>query len=147
MIPVRDLRLDDYASWRPLWDGYCRFYDADVPEPVTDATWCAVIDPEQPIIGRGVWSDAGSLIGFSLSVLHLSTWQMQPSCYLEDLFVDPGHRGAGAGRALLDDLMALAATHGWGRLYWHTQAGNTAARRLYDKYGAADDFVRYRLTL
>ena len=146
MIPVRDLARDDYAAWRPFWDGYCAFYEADVPNQVTDATWCSVMDPEQPIIGRGAWSEDGRLIGFSLSVLHLSTWQLQPSCYLEDLFVDPQHRGAGAGRALLDDLVGLAAVRGWGRLYWHTQLTNAAARRLYDRYGAADDFVRYRLT-
>jgi len=145
-MPVRDLTREDYAHWRPLWDGYCAFYGADVPEVVTDATWCSVIDAAQPIIGRGAWSDDGSLVGFSLSVLHLSTWQMTPSCYLEDLFVDPQRREAGVGRALLDDLVALATARGWGRLYWHTQTGNAAARRLYDKYGAADDFVRYRLT-
>lgn len=146
MMRVRDLGPDDYASWRPLWDGYCAFYEADVPEAVTSATWAAVIDPARPVIGRAAWSDDDHLVGFSLSVLHPSTWQTQPSCYLEDLFVDPQRRGTRAGRALLDDLVALAAARAWGRLYWHTQAGNAAARRLYDHYGAADDFVRYRLT-
>jgi len=144
-MAVRDLVSDDYAAWRPLWDGYCAFYEADVPEPVTAATWAAVVDPAQPVIGRAAWSGDDSLIGFSLSVLHPSTWQTRPSCYLEDLFVDPQHRGAGVGRALLDDLVALATVRRWGRLYWHTQANNAAARRLYDRYCAADDFVRYRL--
>jgi len=145
-MAVRALTLDDQAAWRPLWDGYCAFYETEVAEAVTAATWAAVVDPAQPIIGRGIWSDDGCLIGFSLSILHPSTWQTEPSCYLEDLFVDPRYRGVGAGRALLDDLVALAAERGWGRLYWHTRATNAAARHLYDRYAAADDFVRYRLT-
>ncbi|HEY8263776.1 MAG TPA: GNAT family N-acetyltransferase, partial [Methyloceanibacter sp.] len=36
---------------------------------------------------------------------------------------------------------------GWSRLYWHTRESNVAARRLYDKFAKADDFVRYRLVL
>jgi sugar (pentulose or hexulose) kinase len=32
------------------------------------------------------------------------------------------------------------------KLYWVTRENNPA-RKLYDKYGEADDYVRYRLTL
>lgn len=142
---VRDLTAADEAAWRRLWDGYCAFYQTDVPGAVTDATWAAALSPDQPLIGRAACTDDGAVIGFSLTVVHASTWQLKPSGYLEDLFVDPSHRGVGAGRALLDDLMALAKARDWGRLYWHTKADNVAARQLYDHYGAADDFVRYRL--
>jgi GNAT superfamily N-acetyltransferase len=82
-----------------------------------------------------------------LSVIHPGSWTLQPICYLEDLFVDPQARGRGIGRALIDDLVALARARGWSRLYWHTKASNETARRLYDRYVAADDFVRYRLFL
>jgi len=143
---VRDLTAADEGAWRRLWDGYCAFYQTEVPDEVTDATWAATLAADQPLIGRAACADGGAVIGFSLSVLHASTWQLKPSAYLEDLFVDQSHRGSGAGRALLDDLVALAKARDWGRLYWHTKADNVTARRLYDRYGAADDFVRYRLT-
>ena len=42
---------------------------------------------------------------------------------------------------------AMASEARWSRLYWHTQQGNAPARRLYDKFAVADDFIRYRLTL
>ena len=32
---------------------------------------------------------------------------------------------------------------GWARLYWMTREDNEPARRLYDRYASADDFVRY----
>ena len=35
---------------------------------------------------------------------------------------------------------------GWSKLYWVTRENNPA-RKLYDKYGEADDYVRYRLSL
>ena len=41
----------------------------------------------------------------------------------------------------------LGRDRGWSRLYWHTRASNEAARRLYDKFVNADDFVRYRMIL
>jgi hypothetical protein len=49
------------------------------------------------------------------------------------------------GGALIEDLLALGKIHGWSGLYWHTDAGNTVARRLYDRFAKADGFVRYRI--
>ena len=43
--------------------------------------------------------------------------------------------------------MALARAKGWHRLYWHTDATNTTARKLYDSFIPTDGNVRYRLTL
>jgi hypothetical protein len=45
---------------------------------------------------------------------------------------------------LIQDLLDLARARHWSRLYWHTRAGNPA-RRLYDDFAEADDFVRYRV--
>ena len=141
---VRDLRPDDEADWRGLWSGYLAFYGEALPEAVTAATWARVLDPEAPLLGRVAERD-GAAAGFTLSVLHAGTWTLAPVCYLEDLFVRPDLRGAGTGRALIDDLVALAQARGWGRLYWHTREDNAPARRLYDSFTPADDFRRYRL--
>ena len=84
------------------------------------------------------------LLEFSVSVLHDGTWTAAPICYLEDLFVDPRCRGQGCGRLLIQDLINRAKSQGWSRLYWHTRSDNPA-RRLYDEFALADDFVRYRL--
>lgn len=55
----------------------------------------------------------------------------------------PSARGRGIGGALVDWLRNAMRAEGWARLYWMTREGNTAARRLYDRYASADDFVRY----
>ena len=76
-----------------------------------------------------------------------STGEASPIGYLEDLFVAPEARGHGVGRMLLQDLVVLARQNGWPKLYWHTRATNITARRLYDTFTRADDFVRYVVPL
>ena len=145
-IVIRDTQAADEATWRRLWAGYCEFYRAVVPTDVTDATWRRILDPKSPIFGRMAEQD-GVVVGFANCVMHQGTWAKHPICYLEDLFVDPNARCHGAGRLLLEDLVDLGKTRGWEYLYWHTQAGNATARRLYDTIAAVDDFVKYRVRL
>jgi GNAT superfamily N-acetyltransferase len=140
---IREPTPEDEAAWRRLWADYVAFYEADVPDAVTAATWARLLDPDFGMIGRLAELD-GVVVGFTVSVIHPGSWALTPICYLEDLFVDPQARGRGVGRALIDDLVALAHARGWSRLYWHTKASNETARRLYDRYVEANDFVRYR---
>jgi len=140
---IRDPSQMDEAAWRRLWSGYNAFYEASVPEQVTDRTWQRILDPASPIFAR-LAEDDGDVIGFSICVLHEGTWAASPVCYLEDLFIDPDCRGRGAGRLLIRDVVDRARAQRWSRLYWHTRSDNPA-RRLYDEFAKADDFVRYRL--
>ena len=71
----------------------------------------------------------------------------RPECELLRLAVEPESRGAGIGRALLNDLVALGEKNGWARLYWHTDQNNHRARKLYDSFVEVDDHVRYRMDL
>jgi GNAT superfamily N-acetyltransferase len=146
MINVRAATSMDEPRWRELWAGYNAFYQAEVPEAITDSTWQRILNPAVAIVGRVAELD-GRVVGFSNSVLHESTWAAAPICYLEDLFVDPAVRSSGIGRMLLQDLVVLARENGWPQLYWHTRTNNAVARRLYDTFTRADDFVRYVVRL
>ncbi|GAA3011941.1 GNAT family N-acetyltransferase [Kitasatospora albolonga] len=144
-ITVRDLAASDEKDWRRLWAGYLEFYESTVPAAVTDSTWGRLLDPDQPLLGRVAEHD-GRVIGITNSVLHHSTWLTGQVCYLEDLFVDPAHRGLGAGRLLVQDLFDLAAARGWARVHWLT-AHDNPARGLYDTFVPADRFVHYERDL
>jgi GNAT superfamily N-acetyltransferase len=141
---IRDAVPSDEPSWRELWAGYVAFYQAEVSEEVTLRTWERLIRKQDGFLCR-VAETSGDVCGFSLSVLHAGTWTAEPICYLEDLFVKPERRGRGIGEALIRDLIEQAKAKGWSRLYWHTQAGNAAARSVYDRFTLADEFVRYRI--
>ncbi len=139
----------DESAWRTLWRAYCRFYNADVPEVATAATWRRILDPAAPfgaLIARE-GGGKGDVVGFANWVLHPFTWSERDACYLEDLYVAPAARGHALGTALIEELRALARREGWARLYWHTDAGNARARTVYDRFTPSDGFVRYLLPL
>ncbi len=144
-ILIRSAEATDGAAWAEMWDGYAAFYQVALSEQVTAATWARILDPSSPIKSLLATDAHGGALGFANYVLHPYTWSDQPACYLEDLFVRPEARGRGAGRALIERLIALGGEQGWGRLYWMTREDNTTARQLYDRFGTADGFVRYTI--
>ncbi|ELW1647573.1 GNAT family N-acetyltransferase [Enterobacter oligotrophicus] len=144
-VTVRALHEDDYSRWRPLWDGYTQFYDCELDESVTAFTWERALNPGSPMFCRVAEMD-GHVIGFALCILHEGTWSTAPICYLEDLFVDASVRGIGAGKALINALLTEGKREGWSKLYWVTRQNNPA-RKLYDQFSEADDYVRYRISL
>ena len=145
-LTIRDADPGDEAGWRALWDAYLAFYAVDLARGVTDRTWAQLMDPASPLKAR-VAVQAGRLAGFAIHQHHPSSWVAGDDCYLEDLFVAATARGTGIGRALIDDLVALARTKGWHRLYWNTDQGNARARALYDSFTKSDGHIRYRLRL
>jgi GNAT superfamily N-acetyltransferase len=88
---------------------------------------------------------AAGVIGIANYLLHENTSALKPVCYLQDLFVDPEARAHGAGKALIDWLVAEMKRQGWSRLYWATRETNYRARGLYDKYTPHSGFLRYQL--
>ncbi|WP_428395922.1 GNAT family N-acetyltransferase [Lichenicoccus sp.] len=145
-VTIRAPEVGDEVVWKGLWQAYLGFYDQAVPPEATHLTWRRILDAAGPIFGRMAILD-GTPVGFLICVVHEGTWSVRPTCYLEDLFVDARMRGGGVGRALLDDLVALGRERHWNSLYWHTRADNAQARKLYDRYVPADNFVRYRLAI
>jgi len=141
-VIVRPALPADESAWRALWAGYCAFYQATVSDAVTNRTWSRILDPDASVLCI-VAELRGQVVGFANCVVHENTWELQAVCYLEDLFVSPGVRGQGAGKALIDWLRNAMRAEGWARLYWMTHRENAIARELYDQFTPADDFVRY----
>ncbi|EKT7899694.1 GNAT family N-acetyltransferase [Klebsiella oxytoca] len=145
VIEIREPDRQDKAQWLSLWQDYTRFYGSPQPAEVTEYTWQRMLDAASPMLGRFAVVD-GNVVGFAIRILHEGTWVKTPICYLEDLFVAPQMRGQGIARTLIQALQTEGKEKGWSRLYWHTRTDNPA-RRLYDEFTPADDYVRYRVTL
>lgn len=144
---IRPIAAADYAQWRPLWDGYNRFYgrfDATaLPEAVTTQTWKRFLDPTVPVHAL-VAEDAGRLVGTVHYHFYLSTLLLNDDCYLQDLFTDPARRGRGVGRALIEAVYERARAHGAARVFWHTQETNARAQVLYNDVAERSGFIVYR---
>ncbi len=85
-------------------------------------------------IGDG--KGGGEVVAFALFFTNFSTFLAQPGLYLEDLYVKPGQRGSGIGRALLTRLAALAVERQYGRFEWSVLDWNEHAIRFYQGMGA-----------
>jgi GNAT superfamily N-acetyltransferase len=87
-------------------------------------------------------------IGFALFFSNYSTFLAKPGLYLEDLFVKPHARGAGAGALLLRELARIAKRRGCGRVEWSVLDWNEPSIGFYKKLGAVpmDDWTIFRLT-
>jgi GNAT superfamily N-acetyltransferase len=77
----------------------------------------------------------GRAVGFALYFTTFSTFLCKPGLYLEDVFVEPEHRGAGIGKAILKRLAALALERDCGRFEWRVLDWNAPSIRFYESLG------------
>jgi GNAT superfamily N-acetyltransferase len=90
----------------------------------------------------------GRVAGYSLWFLNFSTWRGTHGIYLEDLYVRPGLRGGGHGKALLSELARICVERGYERLEWSVLDWNIPSINFYKALGARpqDEWTVYRLT-
>jgi ribosomal protein S18 acetylase RimI-like enzyme len=62
-------------------------------------------------------------------------WTEALDCYLEELYVVPGRRGQGLGRALMEAAIELAREKGATHMDLGTSEDDVAARALYERLG------------
>ena len=142
---IRPLSSADRNDWGVLWAGYLEFYEATISQGQTELTWNRLLDPTFGLHGLVAESN-GRLVGLAHYSYTISSWQVNPDIYLEDLFVDSSVRGQGVGRALIEHLHAVAQLQGCEHLWWQTHKDNAVARRLYDSVGQLSEFVKYTFT-
>jgi GNAT superfamily N-acetyltransferase len=92
--------------------------------------------------------DAGQVVGFALFFHNYSTFLGRPGIYLEDVFVQPEHRGKGHGKALLRELARITVERGCGRIEWAVLDWNIPSIEFYRSLGATamDEWTIFRLT-
>lgn len=108
---------------------------------------------EQKLFGERPYAEVvigeidGTPQGFALFFHNFSTFEGKPGIYLEDLFVRPGARGAGLGKALLAHLARLAVERDCARLEWSVLDWNEPAIGFYRALGARlmDDWTVMRV--
>jgi GNAT superfamily N-acetyltransferase len=89
----------------------------------------------------------GTVVGMAIWYVTFSTWLGGAGIWLEDLFVQPAHRGSGLGKGLLATLAAVCHERGYARLEWWVLRWNTPSIGFYDSLGGQpmDEWLTYRL--
>ena len=90
----------------------------------------------KPVVEAMVGEVGGRVVAFALYFTNFSTFLSKPGLYLEDLYVQPAHRGTGLGKALLQRLGRIAVERGYGRFEWSVLDWNVNAIRFYEGMGA-----------
>lgn len=78
----------------------------------------------------------GQAVGLALWYYTFSTFRGRPDIFLEDLFVEPTHRGRGIGLALLRSLAQHAVAERCRRIEWRVLNWNEPSIAFYESLGA-----------
>ncbi|CAN5708553.1 GNAT family N-acetyltransferase [soil metagenome] len=134
-IEVRRARLDDAAAILAIYNG-----EVTTSTVTFDLVPRTLADQRRWITDRSGAHAAvvavcdGELVGFG----SLSSYRDRPaySTSVEDsVYVDPAHQGAGVGRALLEELVALATAHGFHTVMARVVGGHEASIALHRAAG------------
>jgi GNAT superfamily N-acetyltransferase len=79
---------------------------------------------------------AGEPVGFAIYFNSFSSFRGRRGVYLEDIFVQPSHRGRGIGKAILEHIARLCVANGWTRFEWAVLDWNQHAIEFYRSCGA-----------
>lgn len=140
---IRPLAAADEPAWRDLWRAYLAFYETEVAASVRDIAFARLLS-DDPHEFHGLIAEVdGKPVGLAHYLFHRHGWQVEPVCYLQDLFAVPAMRGRGVGRALIEAVYRAADAAGAPSVYWLTQDFNAPARQLYDRVGRLTPFVKY----
>ena len=94
-----------------------------------------------------ILEEDGLAIGYAVYFYNYSTWTGTRGIYLEDLYVDPAHRGKGAGLLAMKVLAHRALAEGCKRFEWAVLDWNRPSIDFYETIGASHqhEWLNYRL--
>ena len=112
------------------------------PESLAASLWC-----ESPVAHALMVEEHGQAIGYAIYFFNYSTWLAAKGLYLEDLYIDPAHRGKGGGIKIMQTLAKEAQKQGCQRFEWSVLDWNTPSIEFYEQLGAKaqNEWLGYRL--
>ncbi len=112
------------------------------PESLGESLFC-----NPPTAYALMIEENGQPVGYAIYFYNYSTWLAAKGLYLEDVYVDPVHRGKGAGIKLMKMLAKKARKQGCKRFEWSVLDWNTPSIEFYNAIGAKpqDEWLGYRL--
>lgn len=145
-ILVRPVEPRDREAWARLFVDYGVFYETVFDQGIVDGVWAWLLDDAIEVYAYVATRD-DAVIGFANHRRLLDTFVAGPAWFLDDLYVEPGHRGSGAATALIEAVAARATADGGRNLRWTTAPDNATAQRVYDRLAKRTPWLTYEMDL
>ncbi len=136
MFTLRDARPGDSAEIARLVLALAAFENLAHEAVATEADFHRALFGKVPRAQAMLAEIDGACVGFALWFYNFSTFAGKPGLYVEDVFVEPAHRGLGIGRAFFRAMARHALDQGCARMEWSVLDWNENAIAFYRSMGA-----------
>jgi GNAT superfamily N-acetyltransferase len=125
-IPTLHRLMRDFATYEKLEHRF----------KITEVALRDVLFGAKPAIDSILAEADGTTIGFALWYFLFGTFSGQYGLFVEDVYVEPAHRGSGIGLALFRHMARIALERDCIEMAWNVLDWNTPAIEFYRRIGA-----------
>jgi len=143
---IRDIHLKDKKQWEKLYKSYADFYKVEMNDKILQIVWKWLHDKKHEVNGL-VYEVDGNIVGLAHYRRMPSPLRGQDIGFLDDLFVDPEHRGQRIGEKLINKLKEISKSKRWNLVRWITREDNLRAKSLYNRISEKTTWDVYELKL
>ena len=141
---IREIQLKDKEQWEKLYKGYANFYKVEMNEQILQTVWDWLHNKNHEVDGL--------VYEINNSIVALAHYRKMPRPlkgnnigFLDDLYVDPEHRGKRIGEKILNKLKEISKSKEWNLIRWITRDDNLRAKSLYDRVAQKTTWKLYEL--
>ena len=143
---IRDIHLKDKKEWEKLYKSYADFYKVEMNDKILQTVWKWLHDKSHEVNGL-VYEVDENIVGLAHYRRMPSPLRGQDIGFLDDLFVDPEHRGQRIGEKLINKLKEISKSKRWNLVRWITREDNLRAKSLYNRISEKTTWDVYELKL
>ena len=141
---IREIQLKDKDQWKKLYRGYADFYKAEINDKILQTVWGWLNDNKHELQGI-VYEVDNKIVALAHFRRMPRPLKGQDIGFLDDLFVDPQHRGQKIGEKLINRIREISKSRGWSLVRWITRDDNLRAKSLYDRVSEKTNWDVYEL--
>jgi GNAT superfamily N-acetyltransferase len=136
MYGLRATTQTDISVLHRLMRDFATFEKLDHRFKITETELRAALFGAQPALESMLAEDDRAIVGFALWYLTFGTFSGRYSLFVEDIYIEPAHRGRGIGLALFRHMARIALERQCVDMTWNVLDWNTPAIEFYRRIGA-----------
>tara|TARA_Y100000022_G_scaffold175378_1_gene164030 strand:+ start:148 stop:579 length:432 start_codon:yes stop_codon:yes gene_type:complete len=141
---IRPIKKKDKNDWEKLYIGYANFYKVEMNDEILGTVWKWLLDKSHEVSGL-VYEENSKIVALAHYRKMPSPLRGKYIGFLDDLFVDPDHRGKKIGESILSEIKKISEKNNWELVRWITRKDNNRAKSLYDKVSEKTSWDTYEL--